>query len=65
MHRMAIPFLALTTSLIVGHDLHAQRGGRPGLSSPGRNGWESSLAEGVRQAKSAGKPIMLVFRCDP
>lgn len=63
MHRMAIPFLALTVSLTVGHDLFAQPG--RGSSSAARNGWVLSLAEGVRQARQADKPIMLVFRCDP
>jgi hypothetical protein len=30
-----------------------------------RNGWRSDYASGLREAKRTGKPILLVFRCDP
>jgi hypothetical protein len=30
-----------------------------------RNGWGSSLAAGLRQARQTGKPLMVVFRCEP
>jgi hypothetical protein len=30
-----------------------------------RNGWHTDYASGLREAKRTGKPILLVFRCDP
>ncbi len=29
------------------------------------NGWHSELAPGIAEAKRTGKPIFLVFRCEP
>ncbi len=39
--------------------------GRRGEGSAARNGWLFSLAEGKRLAQKAGKPLMVVLRCEP
>lgn len=40
-----------------------------GLHSPvfaqKTNGWHNELAPGLAEAKRTGKPIFLVFRCEP
>jgi hypothetical protein len=44
----------------------------PGLSvaqprklDPAKHGWHSDYAEARAEAKRTGKPIFLVFRCEP
>ena len=32
---------------------------------PKQHGWHSDYAAAKAEAKKTGKPIMLVFRCDP
>lgn len=32
---------------------------------PTRFGWLTNYAQGIAEAKRTGKPMLLVFRCDP
>jgi hypothetical protein len=56
--------LAIPGLLLFGSQAQAQRGS-PGAAAAQRTGWIFSLTEGKRKAQETGKPLMLVFRCDP
>jgi hypothetical protein len=47
---------------LAGGPVMAQPRGRPPAA---RHGWLFSLEEGKAQAKKAGKPLMVVLRCEP
>jgi hypothetical protein len=36
-----------------------------GKPDPAKHGWYSSYAQGKAEAKRTGKPLMVVFRCEP
>jgi hypothetical protein len=38
---------------------------QPRKLDPARHGWQSDYAEARAEAKRTGKPIFLVFRCEP
>ncbi len=54
-------FLAMGLLALAGSRLPAQKGPKSGT----RSGWLSSLDEGKSQAAKTGKPLMVVFRCEP
>ena len=56
MHRV----LALSTLLSVAGSASAQP-----TSEAAKFGWYDDYAAGKAEARRSGKPIMLVFRCDP
>ncbi len=35
------------------------------FDNPVKYGWTGSLAQGMQQARQSGKPMMVVFRCQP
>lgn len=43
----------------------AQGRGRGNKSAAAQNGWVFNLTEGKKQATANGKPLMVVFRCEP
>jgi hypothetical protein len=65
---MRCSFLAVLTiaGLALTHaSACAQHGRDEDEHAAGRNGWGSSLAAGLRQARQTGKPLMVVLRCVP
>jgi hypothetical protein len=62
--------LALTAVLVctLSSSLPVNGQGKKGKSNSALaalNGWLFSLPQGTGQAQAAGKPLMVVFRCDP
>ena len=58
--------LALASVLLAAAPLLAQpRGTGRDDQAAGKNGWLSSLDEGITQAEKTGKPLMVIFRCVP
>ena len=53
--------LALTAATVV-PAVHAQTSASRQAS---QKGWYSELAPAMAEAKRSGKPLMVVFRCDP
>jgi hypothetical protein len=64
MRSSIVAALALTGVVLCESPALAQRG-RRGEQDAVRNGWLFSLAEGKRQARATGKPLMVVMRCVP
>jgi hypothetical protein len=56
-------FLALGLLVVADSSVLAQRGRRG--PQGGRYGWLGSLEQGQAQARQAGKPLMVVLRCEP
>ena len=57
MHRV----LAASAVLLLAQGADAQ----PRKLDPGKYGWHTDLAAAKAEAKRTGKPIFLVFRCEP
>ena len=54
-------FAALTLALL----LPAAAVAQPKKVDPARFGWHTSYDAALKEAKRTGKPIFLVFRCEP
>jgi hypothetical protein len=65
MTRLSLAILAIAGLLLTHASASAQRGREREARGAGRNGWESSLAAGLREARQTGKPLMVVLRCEP
>lgn len=57
--------LALGTVLGLGSPALAQSKGSKGKDGAAKSGWLSTLEEGKSQARTSGKPLMVVMRCVP
>ena len=57
MHRV----LAASAVLLLAQGADAQ----PRKLDPGKYGWHTDLAAAKAEAKRTGKPLFLVFRCEP
>ncbi len=64
MRRPGFAALALAGILFGDAPLRAQRG-IFGEQAAARNGWLFSLSAGKQQARTSGKPLMIVLRCVP
>ena len=64
MKRLVLGLLVLGVAGWCASPALAQKGKGKG-GEAGRHGWLSSLAEGKAHARQTGKPLMVVFRCDP
>jgi hypothetical protein len=66
MNSWLVVFLAVVLSALHAMPLMAQaRGPRRGEQPAGRYGWLFSLEDGKAQARTSGKPLMVVVRCVP
>jgi hypothetical protein len=57
--------IALGMFALAGSSANAQPKGKGGENSGARYGWLSSLSDGKDQARTTGKPMMVVLRCVP
>lgn len=56
------PCLAAIIILMSTQGASAQR---PGAPVPGKHGWHASWESAQAEARRTGKPLMVVFRCEP
>ena len=65
MRHLFLAVLAIAGLLLTHASASAQRGREREGRGAGRNGWGSSLAAGLHEARQTGKPLMVVLRCEP
>ena len=65
MRRFLLAVLTITGLALTHGAACAQREREQEGRGAGRNGWRSSLAAGLREARQTGKPLMVVLRCEP
>ncbi len=65
MRSPVVAVLALVGMALADTSVMAQRGRRFGGRGFAGNGWQFSLEAGKQEARKAGKPLMVVLRCQP